>query len=348
MTGNKNNKWVWGIVATFVIIIAANRQASALQVVDTNYTAQVYATYASPGIGNSMGMAFDDSGNLFVTQRGDSALNFANGSIYKIAPGGSASRWVENIAGPRRIVWGGGTAYGDNLYVAESEPDEYILQVTTSGSVTPFARIDRFGNDADTTHPLAIDRSGTYGNLMYAATRGTQGIYTVSTAGSDSLFSTFPPQPTSGGPLDFAFDPGLAFGGSLYMAIESTSTNGIYSIDTNGNGINFAPNFDGAADIEIDVPNGIFGGNMLAYAHDVSSTWAVWNIDPSGNSTQLLNIEGRSIVMSLGPDGNLYVAEYISENDLVNIYQVTEIPEPLSLSLLSMGGLWLTRRKKRV
>jgi len=86
---------------------------------------------------------------------------------------------------------------------------------------------------------------------------------------------------------------------------------------------------------------------MLASAHKTGSNWAVWNIDPSENSTQLLDIAtDTGAIMSLGPDGNLYVSEYIAANDLVNIYQVTEIPEPLSLSLLSIGGLWLVRRKK--
>ena len=86
-----NYKCVWVVLVTFIMAVAANHEAGAFQVVDNNYTAQVYASYSHPGIGRSKGMTFDDTGNLYVTQRGDAGQSYANGAIYKIEPGGSAS-----------------------------------------------------------------------------------------------------------------------------------------------------------------------------------------------------------------------------------------------------------------
>lgn len=322
-------------------LIGFQQQADALQVLDNNYTATVYASYSHAGIGRSMGMTFDDTGNLYVTQRGDAALSFSNGAIYKVTPGGTASRWVENIDGPRRIVWGGGTAYGNNLYVTESEPDEYISQISTSGTRTPFSQIERTGEDEDTVHPLAIDRSGNYGGLMYTATRGTQKIYDISTSGIESVFSPFPPQPTIGGPLDLAFDPGTDYGGLLYMAIDSDSTNGIYSIDVNGNATNFASFFPKAYELEFDVPGGIFGGQML-----VHNSWNIVRIDPQEN-VQPLATPDLPLIMTMGPDGALYVSETDEILGQVTISRITLVPEPATLALLLAGGFYLKKRKLR-
>jgi len=204
-------KCVWIVWVTFIMSVAANHEAEAFQVVDNNYTAQLYASYSHSGIGDPLGMTFDDTGSLYVTQRGDASQSVASGSIYKITPGGSASRWLDNLSGPRRIVWAGGTSYGDNLYVAEIGPTRDVLKIALDGTTTTLANI------STAPHALALDRTGNYGSLLYTATRGTQNIYSISTTGSVSQFSSFPPQGL-GGPLDLVFDPGTAFGGSLYIS----------------------------------------------------------------------------------------------------------------------------------
>lgn len=335
----KGYKCIWVMSVSLIMVVSTTKTFAVFQVVDANYTAQVYATYSDPGIGKSMGMTFDNTGNLYVTQLGDDAQNRANGAIYKITPDGSASRLVENIGGPRRIVWAGGSSYGETLYVAEINENRDILKIALDGTETVFTNV------ATAPHALALDRFGNYGGHLYTATRGTQNIYSISTTGNVSVFSSFPPDDPSGSSMDLVFDPGTAFGGSLYLATSSGIINGIHSIDTNGNATNFASDFDRATDLEIDRPNGIFGGNMLATARKTGSGWAVWNIDPLGNSTQLIDTGGDWFSITLGPDGFLYLAEHIAENDLVNIYQVT--PEPLSLSLLGLGGLWVMGRKRR-
>ncbi len=86
--------------------------AHAIVVVEPGYTVQVYATYSQSR--STRGLAFDGSGNLYATH--DQA-----GSIWKITSDGTASEFVIGLGYPIGITWGGGTSFGDYLYVLDSD-----------------------------------------------------------------------------------------------------------------------------------------------------------------------------------------------------------------------------------
>jgi hypothetical protein len=184
------------LVVTLLVMFCVFESASGMQLVAPGYTAESYASYTQTGIGPVSYMAFDDAGNLYATHRNA-------GAIWRVTPAGTAAQFASGF-GTLGIGWGGGTSYGDYLYVADGGvPNGQIRKINKSGVVSGFASF------SPPLHGLGfaeIDRTGNYGGKLYTATASQDHTYSLSTSGVITLFSDFPGWRDGGGPTDLAFD----------------------------------------------------------------------------------------------------------------------------------------------
>jgi sugar lactone lactonase YvrE len=168
----------------------ATRYDGTVTQVDT--TTHKSTTFVSGLTGGAGGLAFDGSGNLFVTNYGDN-------SIDKFTPDGVRSVFASGLSNPAGLAFDG----SGNLYVAEynGNNDGTIVKFTPGGVETVFA--------AGLDGPLdpVIDRSG---NLYVSEYSGT--IMRFTPAGVGSVFAS-----GLNGPVGLAFDGS----GNLFVSSDT-------------------------------------------------------------------------------------------------------------------------------
>ncbi len=152
------------------------------------------SVFASTGLNNPRGLAFDANGNLFVANSG-------NNTIEEFAPDGSASVFAStgSLLIPMALAF---DASGD-LYVAGGGK---ILRFTPGGAESVFVR----GLDVITA--LAFDSTGN----LYAAGYDTWTIDRITPSGTVSVFASI----GLDGPTGLAFDSS----GNLYAANGDNNT----------------------------------------------------------------------------------------------------------------------------
>ncbi len=345
------------LVVVLLISLLACSSTWALEVLDTGYMVETYASYdytaSSEGLGRANELTFGPEGGLYISHWEE----YPNlGHIYRISPDRSVIRWVEGLGTPRRIVWAGGSSYGNYFYVADATPN-VVYQIDLSGTVSTFASIGAG------PHSVALDRTGAYGGLLYVASRNPDRIYLVRDTGQVQLFSSFPGSVPSGH-VDLCFDPGSDYGGHMYATLAQpsgvSSFGGLFSINTNGSATRFAPAIVSATNVEID-PAGQFGGELFVSGklnHD-DPVFTIWRVNSAGAVSEFaVGTIGSQAISSFtfGPDGSMYVAEYSFEEQTAFINRVIPIsplevavdikpgtcPNPLNLSsrgVLSVGVL---------
>ncbi|GAI45824.1 unnamed protein product, partial [marine sediment metagenome] len=222
----------------------------AVEVLEPGYVSETYATYSETGVGYSpYKMVFDDNGNLYATQLQDD-------SIWCITPDGVASRFASGLNGAQGIVWGGGTSYGNYLYVAANGK---IVRVGLDGTKFNFAT--RYCAGA-----LGLDRTGNYGGHLYTTTGCQDHTYRVDTSGNVTMFTNWPGWIDGGGPHGIGFDNGGNYDGFMYIAtsyIKSKAyVSGLFILDTSGNAIRFTEDLVVAHCVAFD-PGDSFGGDMF-------------------------------------------------------------------------------------
>jgi parallel beta-helix repeat protein len=282
----------------------------ALEVFEPGYTIEMYATY--PQSRETRGLTFDDFGYLYATH--DQA-----GSVWRIAPDGSASEFVTGLKYPIGIVWAGGTNFGNYLYVLDSETFRGdIIRVGQNGTKTDFVALS-----GDAPSPMSLDRTGNYGGSLYIGSTGDDCIYRVDTIGKESIFSSFPYSRNGGAPASIAFDTTGNYGGLMYVATaygsENSDVSGLFAIDVEGTATRFTKDLAQAYCIAI-APNCAFSQYMYVIGKsEFDGANKLWRIDPEGNATVFASSCSEVI---FGSDGSLYVSEFISGSDMVVISRI--------------------------
>jgi len=308
------------IIGVFVTLCLFCNSSEALEVLEPGFSVELYSSYRYPvptaSQGTPRGMRFDSYGNLYISQW----QHYPDvGQIYKVTPDGTATRWVEGLGTPRRMVWAEGTEYGDFLYVVDATPRD-ILRFNADGTYTTFAHVSAG------PHCLVLDRTGNYGGYMYTATRAVDHTYRIDTDGTVTQFSHFPGS-GPGGPLDLEIDPGANYGGLMYMALHvegDPRRSGVFTIYTDGSAERFAPAIVTASEVEID-PVGLFGGYFFIggkydLAQELSS---ISRAEADGSVSEfIVGTTGTPAPITFGPDGAMYVAEYSFDEQLQRIYRI--------------------------
>lgn len=314
-----------------VITAAVAVSASAVEILSPGYTVQTYATYVDSA-DYPHHMTFDSSGNLYVAQN-------ASGTIYRITPGGVASKFASGFKDPYSITWGGGSSFGNYLYVGGGS----ITKLALNGTATTFA-------NQDCVSSLAIDKKGNYGGYLYAGTGGLDDFYKIDTAGNLLSFGSWP-GPTDGGEPDgIAFDPGTAYGGLMFVgtAYEQNNANksGLFTMNTSGVPTRFSNNMVTTYELAFDT-TGNFGGNLFAIGRTSFDDMynSLYSVSVDGTATRFANTSSSfGLGLAFGPDGAMYVSEYSSSNGMVTISRIT--PEPCTLILLGLGAAIAVRKQK--
>jgi hypothetical protein len=313
-----------------VIIAASAVSASAVEIVSPGYTVQTYATYVDSA-GYPHHMTFDSSGNLYVAQTD-------SGTIWKVTPGKVAGQFASGFTGPYSITWGGGSSFGDYLYVGGGS----ITKLALDGTASPFA-------NHNCVSSLAIDKKGNYGGYLYAGTGGADDFHKINTAGTMSSFGTWPGLTDGGEPDGIAFDTGTLYGGSMYVGSaygqNNANKSGLFKMNTSGTPTRFSNNLVYAYELAFD-NTGNFGGKLFTMgATSYGLAGGLYSVGVDGTATRFANTSSAfGLGLAFGPDGAMYVSEYSSSNGMVTISRIT--PEPCTLLLLGLGAAVL-RKKAR-
>jgi sugar lactone lactonase YvrE len=263
-----------GFAHADTIYVGVYNGSSTIEKFDSNGHGTVFA---STGLSNPQGLAFDNSGNLYVA-------NYFGGSIEKFDSSGNGTVFASTGLNDST-----GLAFdsGGNLYVANWENNS-IEKFDSSGQGSTFA------NDlTGVSHPegLAFDSGG---NLYVADTPGDQSasIWKFDSSGHGSVFTS----------TGLSYPTGLAFdnSGNLYVANQGNNT--IEKFDASGNGTIFA-----AASSGLDYPQGLdfdSSGNLYVTCENplLGEGW-IMKFDSSGNGS----------VFASGVDGPGFITVQVPE-----------------------------------
>ncbi|MHC4640680.1 MAG: LamG-like jellyroll fold domain-containing protein [Planctomycetota bacterium] len=274
----------------------------AFEVLEPGYSIEIFAAYSSAGIDRGPHkMVFADNGNLYASHLDD-------GSIWCITPDGGATKLVGGLNGAQGIDWGGGTNYGNYLYVAANGS---IVRVGLDGTTSNFANRYCAGS-------LGIDRTGNYGGYMYTTTGCQDHTYRIDFVGNVTMFSDFPGWRDGGGPADVAFDTTGNYGNLMYMgtAFSNVAGNeymsGLFSLDSSGNATRLIPGVVHLIRIDFDV-TGNFASKMYVIGKEPASVeyLSIWKVESDGSYTDFAQTTATRISdLAFSPDGAMYVAEY--------------------------------------
>jgi len=322
------------ILGALLLACVVCNSASALTMLDPGCVAQTYVTYTDSVQGEARHMTFDDSGNLYITQQNE-------GSVWRVTPQKVASQFATGLLpGVYSITWGGGTAYGNNLYVGNGSGP--IYKISPTGTVSSFANIA--GNGAAS---LAVDTTGNYGGYLYAGTGSQDHTYRITTAGNVSLFSNFPGWRNGGEPDGMAFYNGNKYAKAMYMGAayanpQDAAAAGLFTLDTSGNATRFCNNLVQVWAIGF-ADETYFDGKLFAIGSTASET-GIWSIDSSGIASEIASSSTlNGLALAFGNDGAMYVNEYSSDG-LITVSRI--VPEPVTLLLLGFGTLMLNRKRR--
>lgn len=296
-----------------------------------DYILETYASYYNPTAGPSpWQMTFDEYGNLYVSHREDD-------SIYRIDPNGNAQRWIDGLDNPRGMVWGGGTEYGEYLYVAAPGTSR-IYRIDLDGNVSTFATV------SNGPSPLALDRNGGYGGLLYTSTRVNDHIEKVLPTGQTEWFSDFP-YDVSGGVGGIAFDPGLEYGGFMYVACKTNTPSewdGLFRLDVDGQPTRFgSTEITWADQLAFDATGLMFDRKLYVLGRIVSvPAWSIYQVSPDGTVRGLVRA-GQThgiYTFGFGPDSAMYVVGYSGKDSTVIITRISLAPpEVLAANRIKMA-----------
>jgi sugar lactone lactonase YvrE len=218
------------------------------------------STFYSGGLGEPLGLAFNNTGNLFVA-------NSLNGAVYQITPGGSLTTFASGLSDPHGLAF---SSSSGNLFV-----DDYntgaIYSYTPGGTPSPFA--------AGLNHPLGIAFNSA-GDL-FEADGGSGNIYEFTPGGARTTFASGISSPY-----------GLAFNsaGDLFV---SDPTSGIIEITPGGTPTPFL-SMTGISDMAFDSAGNLFAtgnGNLIEIAPGGAEHTIATGL---GNSTGIA-IQGLSL-----------------------------------------------------
>lgn len=301
------------------------------QLLQDGYVLQPHAQYNSP---TSCGrLEFDGGGNLYVS-------HYDDGKIMKINQNGQVSTLASGLGNVYSLTWGGGSVYGDYLYVTSRTPNftnDRILKVDMAGNSSYFASMV-FPRQAPTF--VEIDKTGNYGGLMYTSGTGQDRLYSVASNGSVSLFADWPSH-VGGGIYAAGFDPTGKYGNQLFLCtiIDAPGPSGLYVINPNATVSKFSNDLVSALIIDFDAVGTYFDNYMFVAGQGLDGQGYVFRVAPDGTATEFMRDVSS---FAFGADGALYVSYYNWGTHDVTIARV--IPEPATLLLLAAGALLCRRR----
>jgi hypothetical protein len=190
---------------------------------------------------------------------------------------------------------------------------------------------------------------------MYTASGGQDHTYKMTEDGTISKFTNWPGWTDSASPSDIQFDHSGIFGNGMFVATWAASSanddfSGLFRLDSQGNETRFCSELVRAKHIAIDSV-GIFGNDMFVNGDGAWNEQSyLWRVSPDGSASKFADLLGQesrdNSAITFGPDGALYVNEYSELTGKMSVIRV--IPEPATLVLFGLGGLFFRHRSEQV
>jgi len=309
----KSTRWFMAAVLTAGVLLGAGT-AGAIEVLTADFEVEHYVSFDCANVRPATDLAFDAAGNLYVTHS-TSQNPGLNGTIYRIDMDRNVVPWVTGLTRPLAIIWGGGTMYGDYLYVVEGNQNAYwekggVSRVGLDGTVSKFS-----GAGTNLPAPIGLDRTGNYGGLMYVGDSAWDKMHSVGLDGVVQKFSGFPYN-ISGSPSGIVFDESGDYGGKMYVGGYSSTPqtwSGLFTLDVNGDPTRFAPEIIAAGSMAFDTtPGQRYGGYLYVIGCTADDNkWALYRVYPDGQIEQLTSRLKSHFAQQIafGPDGYLYFLE---------------------------------------
>ena len=315
----------------FVIILLMTIQTGyALILLQPGYTIETWLQLPCEDLGRCMDFTFDDDGNIYTIHAMENPLV---GSVQKITPDRQLSPLRTDLVDPRKIIWAGGTAYGDCLLVADRQKYNYgvrgeVTKITLDGEKSRLA----WGLNQPNT--LEIDRTGNYGGLLYIANSAHDQILTVGPdGGAASQFSAYP-YGASGSIGQLAFDTTGHFGGQMFIAsgYSILDYSGLFTMDTNGNPARYLDAVEVASSVVFDTtPQASFGGQMFISQRTADKSQnTILCVSGPNNVTEFAfsNISPWWCAprIHFTPEGAMYIMEYNAAEKMATFTKLTPTP----------------------
>jgi sugar lactone lactonase YvrE len=300
------------------------------------YLMETVAEYSSDGIGFPTDLVIGPDGVIYVTQYGDEAGKYLNGSITRITGDKVETRWVDNLKKPRSIIWTGGSdAFGNNYYVMEAE-SRIMSRLSSNGTMSPVTTRIYHG-----PYSIDIDRNGYFGGDILCTTRGTKCILRIKPDGKLSELTSWPPQsPAGSGIVEGSISPTSRYSGNLFVVYKDIKVkirdglklSSLYQIDADATVTQFAPSLDYACGIEFDTSGLMFNNDLFAISLKKGvQGMHLWRVDEAGKAEVFMRV-GWGVInhLAFGPDGAMYLTKYTAEK--TSILRVSLAP-PVSVDI---------------
>lgn len=243
-------------VSPGAVLYVANGNANTIEAITP---AGVGSLFATNGLSDPFGVAFDTAGNLYVS-------SFNGTTVEKITPNGVATVFASGLSSPSGVAFDS----AGNLYVANFGANT-IEKFTPAGVGSVFAST---GLDGPTG--IAFDTSGN----LYVANWNNNTIEKFNSSGVGSVFAS----------TDMSEPSGIAFdtAGNLYVASYGSTT--VVKFATNGVGTLFAGGLSAPSGLAFDS-----AGNLYVANYDNNT---IDEITPAGVSSVFVS-SGLNIPLML-------------------------------------------------
>ncbi len=231
-------------------------------------SAGTVTVFASSGLDDPEGLAFDSSGNLYVANYGNSTIMKFSASGGVLSSNGTVFASGGEMYGPVGLAFDG----SGNLYVANNENDT-IEKFNSSGGGGPFANTWTEGPEG-----LAIDSAGNvYVAIPYASNYGNNTI------------EVFNPLGVDGAVADWAYPYGLAFDSKGNLYVDSSNDGNILNLSK---GTRVASGLDFPIGLAFDSGGNLYVANSGNGTIDEFNTNGVETVFASGlSSPQFIAIQ---------------------------------------------------------
>ncbi len=321
------------ITAAVVLTAVITQTASAYQLLDSNYTAQNYASYQLQNAQLSK-ITLDSMGNIYTSAWG--LADGASGEIYKTDTYKNTSLFASGFNKPTKMVYMNNLDYGNYLYVSDWQIDT-IWKVDMTGNKSVFL------NSNESLYALGYDSTGYFDHKLYVGTRSCDRILSLSKGGDTQILNNlYGAQP--GGPVDLEIDSTNQYGNAMYISYvfeDEHHRDGIYSLN-NQNQLNKFVYLRHSGNIEFD-NYGLFDNKMIVSGYNTQTVGRhIFKLSSDGSLDPFIDTESKLIQYTFDNQGALYLA--YMQDDVVKIDKITPIPEPASLLVLSLGLVILKRK----
>ena len=265
------------------------------------------------------------------------ASSFSGNLIYSISPTGSTSPYVTGISQPQGLALDN----SGNLYVS-------VYGGGVIDRITPQKVVTTYASDSALNHPQALAFDG-LGDL-FVTTYGNDSIVKIGAVGGITILASFNGQD---------YPEGLAVDSNNNVYVAMTNSNRVLKYAPDGTSTVFASGFYYPQGLAFDK-----SGNLYVANEGSSGNGTISKVTPAGVVTTFATARSNDPYgLAFGSNGVLYAANFVGSSNIdqfntagqasqfasgyANSTYIVATPEPGSVILSGLAGIWLAVRRGR-